>query len=185
VIGSLNGTFLGSSYSLIYGVLAGSIWFDSDTNNDSIVDSPSTLDAAWHFDHLTPVAGGKNDFYSVALHELLHAVGFGSSQTWDGLRTGTTWSGPEAMAQNGGSGTSLLDAGGAHIREGLMSTRLLDGVAQEALMDPTLTTGSRKYLTQIDLAFLRDLNFQTVPEPSFAILLLIGAAILGSSRRRG
>ena len=50
----------------------GTITFDSD-------------DVAWHYDHTTSVDAGQFDFYSAALHELLHAIGFGTSNSWDDL----------------------------------------------------------------------------------------------------
>ena len=65
-----------------------------------------------------------------------------------------------------------------------MSTRLSDGLAQEAVMDPTITVGTRKTLTELDLAFLRDLGFTTVPEPSRMLLLFVGAVGLLRIRRR-
>jgi hypothetical protein len=49
-----------------------------------------------------------------------------------------------------------------------MSTRISDGAAQEAVMDPTLTQGTRKSLTALDLAFLRDIGYTTItPTPVF------------------
>jgi hypothetical protein len=41
--------------------------------------------------------------------------------------------------------------------------------AQEAVMDPTLTNGTRKKVTRLDVAFLRDMGWQTVAYP-----LLVG-----------
>ncbi len=43
-----------------------------------------------------------------------------------------------------------------------MSQRITDGAMQEAAMDPNLTIGTRKYLTTLDLAFLRDLGYSTI-----------------------
>src|SRR5262249_46284022 len=40
-----------------------------------------------------------------------------------------------------------------------------DGAAQEAAMSPSITTGTRKDITRLDLAFLRDLGWQTVAYP--------------------
>jgi hypothetical protein len=53
-------------------------------HNNGTTDSASLLDSYWHYDHTSPVAAGQNDFYSVALHELLHSIGFGSSDNLDG-----------------------------------------------------------------------------------------------------
>ena len=146
------------SYSLDYGSLVGSISFDTE--------------ATWHFDHTSPVANDKVDFYSVAIHELLHAIGFGTSASWDSLVSGSTWAGPAAIALNGGSGASLVDLNSGHIASGIQSPRLSDSVMQEVIMSPNLTTGERKELTLMDLAFLQDIGWMTVPEPSSTVLLL-------------
>ena len=179
VMGEFKDSTGNPAYDLIYGSLAGNLWFDDDTNNDGVVDSDSILNSSWNFDLAGPVSG-KNDFYSVALHELLHSIGFGTSQTWTSLESGSTWNGAQAKALNGGSGLNLV--AGAHLREGLMSSRLLDGAPQEVVMDPTLLQGTRKYLTAMDAAFLRDLGYTTVPEPGAGALLLSSIAMLAFAR---
>jgi hypothetical protein len=162
VIGTItDSSSLGSGtayYSIGYGAMAGSLWFDNDSNNDGQIDSAATLDSYWHFDATTAVSSGQNDFYSVALHELMHAIGFGTSDTWSADQSGTDWLGANAITLNGGSGANLVTTGG-HIRQSYMSQRLSDGVAQEVAMDPTLTVGTRKSLTVMDVAFLRDLGY--------------------------
>jgi hypothetical protein len=47
-----------------------------------------------------------------------------------------------------------------------MSRSIVNGAMQEVAMDPNITTGTRKYLTTLDLAFLRDIGYSTV-EPEF------------------
>jgi hypothetical protein len=187
IIGRLQGssTFGTSTanYDVQYGAILGNLWFDSDTNDDGAADSVAALNAFWQFDAASPVAAGKNDFYSVALHELLHAIGFGSSETWDSLANGTTWLGPAASALRGGSGANLVSGDGAHIAPGSMSRRLFDLVPQEAVMDPSLAVGTRKYLTELDMAFLKDLGYATIPEPS-TIALLALASVPFVRRRR-
>jgi len=188
VIGSINGqaTFVTttSSYSVQYGAIAGSLVFDNDTDNNGTADSLTQLASFWHYDPTTAVAAGKNDFYSVALHEMIHALGLGTSETWNDLQDATTWLGSNAKALNGGSGLNLVSTDGGHIAEGLMSPRLSDGITQEAAMDPSILTGTRKSLTQMDLAFLRDLGYVTVPEPSAIGLCAMALLGLGFFRRR-
>ena len=180
VMGSINGSIpLGAAAgncSLQYGALVGNLWFDNDSDNNGAADSSAVLNNYWHFDLATPVATGKNDFYSVALHEMTHALGFGTSDTWDALRNGDNWLGPEAVALNGNTGVNLL-TGGSHIASSKMSPRLSDGVMQEVVMDPSLTIGTRKYLTQLDVAFLHDLGYAPLPEPDSAALLVTGAFV--------
>ncbi len=165
-----------TNFDLNFAPTIGKLWFDKDGTTN------------WHYDHTTPVAAGKVDLYSVALHEMLHTLGMGTYDNWDDHVNGTTWTGAEAIAANGGSGTGLIDAGGGHIAEGIMSVRQEDGTtAQEVAMDPSITTGTRKKLTELDLAFMRDLGWQTiapVPEPSSALLIGFGAFVFILRRRK-
>lgn len=77
----------------------GTITFDND-------------DVAWHYDHTTSVDAGKFDFYSAALHELVHAIGFGNSNSWDDLVSSGTFTGSQFNTSNGGSNVSLYSADG-------------------------------------------------------------------------
>lgn len=186
--GPFGGTFDGSfdfapapgNYSLRYGFSLGALTFDDMTS--------------WHFDYATLPAFGQNDFYSVAVHELIHSIGFGASDAWDTQVSGTDWFGPAVMNLLG-TGTDVLSSGGNHIRSGLEGIPIIDGVyrsdlpLQEAIMDPNLTTGTRKYITDLDLAFLQDMGWDVVavPEPSTLVLLAFGALIAlatATARRR-
>ncbi len=160
-----------ASFTLGFGPTVGNLWFDNDGSS------------SWHLDHTTAVGFGMSDLYSVALHEMLHAIGIGTYGLWDAQVSGTDWLGAEVIALQG-SGVGLIDGGGGHIATGVMSPRLSDGVMQEVVMDPNLTTGTRKELTELDLAFLRDLNFTTVPEPSTMILMGLAALGWAGHRRR-
>jgi len=159
VEGSGNFSGVPFAYAVSFGAAYGQLWFDTDGNNDGVNDSPTDLANYWHYDHATPVASGKQDLYSVAIHELMHVLGFGTSLTWNSLQQGSAWTGTEAAALAGG-GANLLQ--GPHIVSGKMSTRVSDNAPQEAAMDPSLTRGARKQLTWLDVAFLRDLGWQTI-----------------------
>jgi hypothetical protein len=141
------------SFSIDFGVAYGSL----------ALDWGGAGDGNWHFDHTTTVAAGKNDLYSVALHEMLHAIGIGTSTSWSALNPNGTrnWTGSNVLALTG-SGTNLLNPTADHIAEGTMSTNAFTGAPQEAVMDPTIVQGSRKYLTALDLAFLRDIGYSTI-----------------------
>jgi hypothetical protein len=164
IIGTLAGNLewegFVANYSIDYGIAYGSLALDKDSSNEA------TLNNYWHFNHTTPVAAGKNDLYSVALHEMLHALGIGASSSWTSKRSGTTWTGSEVVALHG-TGANLVTAD--HVAEGIMSTSIINGAPQELVMDPTITQGTRKYLTALDLAFLRDIGYSTIiPNPSFS-----------------
>ncbi len=163
VIGQLSGSTSvpNTSYTVKFGSSIGNLWFDVDTDNNGATDDDATLNNFWQFDHNAPV-GGKNDFYSVALHELLHSLGFGNGQSWNLLVSSPhNWLGSSVISLLG-TGTNTLGPDNQHVADGLLSTRLSDGGAQEAVMDPTLTVGTRKTLTRLDLAFLRDIGWQTI-----------------------
>ena len=179
---TLSGALGGNSFDLSYGPMIGNLWFDNDSDNDGVADDATTLGTYWHFDHTTSVGAGKSDFYSVALHEILHSLGFsGSNDSFAANSSGLDWTGAEVIAELG-DGTGALHTGASHIANGTMS-QTLDGVPQEAVMDPSITTGTRKEITTLDLAFLRDMGYETVPEPSSALLIGLSGVVLLRRRR--
>jgi hypothetical protein len=173
---SLSGT--PASYQLERGYAVSSLSLDSS--------------AAWNLDYALMPTAGQNDLYSVAVHEMLHGIGFGAGQAWDNEADGQNWSGSAVFALLG-TGTNVLSEDGKHIAEGLTGVPLIDGVwqfgaEQEALMDPSILQGTRKYITDLDLAFLQDLGWETqvVPEPAAGMLVLAaGVVFLGRRHRRG
>ena len=196
-LGTISGAanFSGSigRYDLDFGLSVGNLWFDADTDNNGSRDSSATLNNYWHFDAYSEVEAGKMDFYSVALHEILHVMGIGTSQTWQDLAASDQWLGTEASLAAGTS--ALIDGDGVHALGGLMSTRVSDGVLQEALISPSLTPGVRKELTELDQALLLDLgyeiNFQSgavsdlkIPEPSSLLMLAVGSLVFLGRKKR-
>lgn len=96
-----------------------------------------------------------NDFLSVAMHELAHILGFADGvQSFSRYVNQGRFTGPLATQQYDGSGSPPLAPDAAHWRENLQ-----DG-GQEVALDPTLTQGERKYLTELDFAALGDLGWQ-------------------------
>jgi hypothetical protein len=125
---------------------------------------------SWHFNHTTPPTPGANDFYSVALHEMAHALGIGSSSQWTNLATGSHFAGPAAAAAYGGppplEAFSPTNPTPSHWASGTMSRVLGTNTQQEALMDPQITQGTRKLVTALDAGALADIGW-SVSAPTF------------------
>jgi hypothetical protein len=165
--GNLNGSFGTLPFSINYGSSVGSVWFDVDTNNDGVVDTDAQLNNYWQFDSTKPVGATQTDFYSVALHEMLHALGFGTSASWTNKVSTSApqdWLGTQVTALLG-TGHNVLGPDSEHVAGNLLSTRLTDGAVQQAVMSPTILTGTRKSVTRLDLAFLRDMGWDTIAYP--------------------
>ncbi len=146
-----------------------------------------TTDWAWYFDDdISTVEdmGTAVDFFSEAVHELSHLIGFGTTETWAGLVDDNgSFSGSEASATYGAA--VPLDDLLQHWAEGTMSYVTGTTIAQETAMDPTIYTGERKYLTDLDVAALSDIGYtvSAVPEPTTTAALL-GLFALGLVARR-
>ena len=115
---------------------AGTITFDTTTD--------------WGFATAAPQAG-KLDFLSVAVHEIGHVLGFGTSPISHLFGAGAAFDGPNALAATGGAPVPL-EPDLSHVIEGFAG----DTVA----MDPTLTVGQRKLPGAIDRALLADIGYE-------------------------
>jgi hypothetical protein len=133
--------------------------------------------ASWYFDQdvSTSESFSGNDFYSVALHELGHLLGFGISDSWDARVSGTDFTGPASVAAFGRN--VPLEADARHWLDGTQG--LLNGVLEETAMDPIIFTGTRKEFTELDLAALSDIGWEVTAVPVPAAVWLFGAALLG------
>jgi hypothetical protein len=140
----------------------------------------------WHFNPDTTPAGGTIDFYSIALHEIGHALGLSSASTdWDSLKSGSNFMGPQTVAAyNADNGTSVsslnqVSSTNRHWQDGSYDSRIFSnanpklqstvGLAgmQDLLMEPTanFTASIKRFeLTNVDVAALRDLGWSTVPQ---------------------
>jgi hypothetical protein len=132
----------------------GAISFDTSNRN-------------WHFG-LTSPSGNVTDFYSIAVHELAHALGFGelSSQVqtdWESWISGSSFLGSNANAEYGGAVPLSTDL--AHWANDTSSVIYGTSTPQEAVMDPDLLQGTRKRLTALDAAALKDIGWTVIPPP--------------------
>ncbi|MCE9591660.1 MAG: tandem-95 repeat protein [Planctomycetes bacterium] len=106
---------------------------------------------------ISGIAGGQSDFYSVAMHEFSHLLGFGTSASWTNLKSGTDFTGAQSVAEHGGNVPLSTDLG--HWADGTTSG------GREAMMDPTLTQGTRKTPTALDFAGLDDIGWDYIAAP--------------------
>jgi hypothetical protein len=134
----------------------------------------------WNSDGGAPAAG-ENDLLSVAIHELAHLLGYGTADSWNNLVSGNNFTGDNSVDVYNNfltSATSVPLADNAHWANNLNS---LSGIPEPAL-DPSLTVGTRKLLTDLDYAGLADIGWDTsavaaVPfefSPGLGILLMSG-----------
>jgi hypothetical protein len=133
--------------------------------------------AQWNFAAAGPAAG-KNDFFTVAVHELAHVLGVGTAPSWRTRLTATTtpfgqvqyvgpFTGPKAAALHGSAvpleaPPAQASAGdevehAAHAAPGLTST--VGGVTQDLMLDPDIAVGTRKRMTLLDWALLDDIGW--------------------------
>ena len=118
----------------------GSIAFDESAN--------------WHFGLDTAgLDTDEFDFFSTAIHELAHVIGFGTAPSFNNLVSGGVFVGSSSILEYDGSGPVPLEDAGHWQKD------LLDNGAEVSL-DPDLAGGVRKNLTSLDYAGLIDLGWQ-------------------------
>jgi hypothetical protein len=130
----------------------------------------------WYFDAdvSTDADVVNNDFYSVALHELGHLLGLGTANSWSSMISNGEFTGAESMSVFGGA---VPLSGSGHWADGTLS--LVDGVSQEAAMDPSILFGTRKVFTDLDVAGLKDVGWEVSAVPVPAAVWLFGSGLLG------
>ena len=123
-----------------FGPWGGAITFDVTTN--------------WHFGETTVgLDSNESDFYSVALHELAHLAGVGTSASWNADLVGGFHTGANSVAEFDGAGNPPVSADGGHWASGVTDN------GQEAALGPSITNGARKEMTALDFAGLEDLGW--------------------------
>lgn len=169
-----------ASYDLNIGITAGHLWFDSDTNNDQIPDTDAILAGFWHSDHTVDVASAEFDIYTVGLHEILHTIGFANSNVAfsSNVTGGNDWTGSRVVAILGGGDNNALEpTSTSHLNLNTSSFVFGTDIVQDPVMEPTLSSGTRRFITNLDAAILADMGF-LVPEVSGTLVLL---PLLGST----
>jgi hypothetical protein len=114
-------------------------------------------DGNWFFD-ATPdthddLPSNQTDFLSVAIHEMGHVLGYGTSKAFDRWVSGTSFLGPASTAENGGNPIPL-EADQSHIQDGYEVQN-----SGELVFDPILKDGDRTLPTRLDVAALQDIGY--------------------------
>ena len=114
------------------------------------------------------IGGGQVDFYSVAIHEMGHLLGFGLADSWDNLIDDFVgvYDGPASEFEYDGPGKAPIQEEGGHWAANTMDA------GQEALLSPSISPGIRKELTALDIAGFDDLGWEI---PLRAALNPVGA----------
>ncbi len=117
---------------------------------------------SWNSDYQTTPSYGENDLYSVLLHEMAHVLGFGIADSWGNLVDSSgNFVGSTAVSVYGG--TVPTDSYAAHWNSATNSSVVFGGTgSQEAVMEPSLTTGTRRLVTDLDMAGLDDIGWQVL-----------------------
>jgi len=118
-----------------YEAWAGVLTFDSEVN--------------WNFG-LDEPASDESDLLTVALHEIAHVLGVGTSTTFFKLSSDEKFHGLNTKKLNGGIPLPL-HADGAHVEDGYKDDLIL--------MDPTSTMGTRRSISEFDKSILADLGY--------------------------
>lgn len=139
----------------------GAITFDNDAST------------TWYFDPDLSTDGDvvNSDFFSIALHELGHLLGFGTAASWDNLVSNGEFNGSISSGLFGGP----VPVSGGHWADGTLG----NNGTQETALDPIITNGTRKEFTDLDLAGLADLGWEVAPIPVPAAVWLFGTGLLG------
>ena len=120
-----------------------------------------TSSTAWYFGaDPAGIQSNQTDFLTIAEHEVSHALGFGTSNSWANRVLGSTFIGVNAVKEFGGPVPT--DAAGS------AAQHWADGTTDRGMhctMDPSFNTGERDTFTPLDFAGLEDLGWTLLPPP--------------------
>lgn len=123
-----------------FGPWGGSIAFDTTAN--------------WYFGaDAEGIQADEADFVTTAVHEFIHLLGFGVSDSWNRLVSGNSFTGANARSEYDGSGNVPLSPDRQHWQVDLEDNGL------ETIMDPDQFAGTRKTATPLDYAALEDIGW--------------------------
>ncbi|MBM79461.1 MAG: hypothetical protein CMJ78_02560 [Planctomycetaceae bacterium] len=129
------------------------------------------LNRNWHFGLTTDtLTTGQTDFISVAVHELGHVLGIGTSSSWNAMIANSQFTGAATVDEFDGAGNPQLAGDLSHFAEN--TTDALNGSgmsAMEVSLDPSLTIGTRKLFTPLDFAALDDIGWEVINNSVFTI----------------
>lgn len=130
--------------------------------------------ANWNFSLGLP-GSDENDLLTVALHEIGHVLGIGTSATFNALVDNQAFDGKNTVGLNNGSALPLY-SDEAHVEDGFDQN--------DVLMDPTTTVGDRVRISDIDKAILSDLGYEIdgfeVNSTTFDLVTTSGETVNGS-----
>lgn len=132
-----------------FATLGGSISFNSDFEEFD-----------WHFGlETTELNANEFDFLTIAMHELLHLMGFGVAPSFAAQVNGNgQFIGEAAIAVGSPTNENLqLDSVEAHWESGTHG--IWAGVSQEALLAPGIYPGRRTFPSDLDLAAMADVGW--------------------------
>jgi hypothetical protein len=129
----------------------GSIAFDTYAS--------ATVPRSWHYNLDSPPPAGAFDFYSAAVHELAHVLGFGSSSAYSAALGGEHFHGATAVDLYGGPVRVTLNT---HWHSTVMSPPF--ELRQAPAMGRDLFSGQRKLFAPIDYAAMADIGWSVPPE---------------------
>jgi len=111
---------------------------------------------------------GEFDFFSTAIHELTHVIGFGTAPAFNNLVSGGVFVGSSSILEYDGSGPVPLEDP-SHWQKDLQDN------GAEVSLDPDLADGVRKNLTALDYAGLNDIGWQVDGDGAYQPTILLAS----------